>query len=184
MATKRDRAQKRQFAGQEDDEQVIKVAHQYPVVMRKQLIIFLLILLVGLIPWAIAYGNNYDWQNYGALWLLIWLIVSIFYAIRSWVSWYYTLYLLTNKRIVTVKQVGFFSRSVTDLALSNIQNVNYTQKGMQAMLFGYGTISVETLSGAGGLKLTYIHRPQQLQQAIMKRVHNGSHLDKSASDGV
>jgi uncharacterized membrane protein YdbT with pleckstrin-like domain len=183
MATKRDRAQKRQFTGQEEGEQVVQVAHQFPVVMRRQLIIFLIFVLVGLVPWAVAYGNNYDWQNYATLWLVGWLIVAIFYAIRSWVGWYYTIYLLTNRRIVAVKQVGFFNRSVNDLALANIQNVNYTQKGLQAMLFGYGTIAIETLSGAGGLKLTFIHRPQQLQQAIMRRVHDG-HLDKKATDSV
>lgn len=71
-----------------------------------------------------------------------------------------------------VRQSGFFTREVADLALNNIQNVNYKIKGIQGAMFGFGTLKIETLSGAGGFSLKYVYKPAVLQREIMQAVHN------------
>jgi hypothetical protein len=69
---------------------------------------------------------------------------------------------------------------VADLALHNIQNVNYAIKGIQGSLFGFGTVRIDTLSGSGALKLRYVYKPAKLQKQIMDAVHSAS---KKQSDG-
>ncbi len=75
---------------------------------------------------------------------------------------------------MVVKQNGLFTREVADLALHNIQNVNYKIKGLQGAMFGFGTVNIDTLSGSGGFKLTYVHKPAKLQKMIMEEVHKTS----------
>jgi uncharacterized membrane protein YdbT with pleckstrin-like domain len=148
--------------------------------MRKQLIFGLLIILVGMIPWAIATANEYSWQGLADGWLLFAVLVLVFYWLRAWVGWYYSIYLLTNKRLMVVTQRGFFNRKVKELALSNVQNVNYEVNGIQAAMFGFGRVEVETLSGGGGMKLNYVHHPAEFQQAVLAYVHHSNkNLDKS-----
>jgi len=76
----------------------------------------------------------------------------------------------------------FFSRDVADLALHNIQNVNYSIKGLQGAMFGFGTLSIDTMSGAGSLKLRYVHKPAHFQKLIMSAVHkSGPSSDRPSS---
>jgi len=169
-STKQTRAKQRSFAGQQDDEQVILVERQHPVVMRRQLIFGLIILPVMLLPWAYATGNGYAWVSYTYWILLAGLLILSFYWLRTWVGWYYSVYVLSSTRIMIVKQHGFFGRAVSELALSNIQNVNYKIRGAQASLLGFGDVTIETLSGSKPLRLKFVHKPAKMQQAILEVV--------------
>lgn len=175
--TKKHRAKSRAFAGQQEGEEVILVARRFPIVLRRQLIVGMLMIVIFMLPWAIATGNDYGWLIYANWFLLLGILVLGFYWLRTWVSWYYTVYVLTSYRIMIVKTTGFFGREVSELALSNIQNVNYKIKGMQASVFGFGDVVVETLSGGEPLQLNYIHKPVQFQQAVLEVVRREG-LDK------
>jgi uncharacterized membrane protein YdbT with pleckstrin-like domain len=167
--TKRDRSgksAKKTFAGQQDGEKVLVVERKYPIVLRRPLIYGMLLMILALLPWAIASYNSYDWIGYGVWWMVAVLVVLFWYWIRAWVGWYYTVYVLTNQRILIVGQKGFFSREVNDLTLNNIQNVNYKISGFQAAMFGFGTVTIETLSGGKPIKLKYIHGPAEFAQSI------------------
>ncbi len=176
-STKQSRAKRHTFAGQHDDEQVILVEHQHPIVMRRALIFGMLVILVVMIPWAIATANFYDWLVYANWFIFIGLIGLAFYWLRTWVGWYYSVYVVTNHRIMIVKQRGFFSREVKELALNNVQNVNYKIVGMQGSLLGFGTVTIETLSGSKPLRLRTVHKPVKMQQAILEIIRR-SDLDK------
>jgi len=176
--TKRDRSTKKDkktFAGQQDGEKVLVVERKYPIVLRRPLLYGLVIILISLLPWAFATYYDFSWAGYTLWWLSAWLLVLLWYWIRAWVGWYYTVYVLTNQRILIVTQKGFFSREVNDLTLNNIQNVNYKVEGFQAALFGFGTVTIETLSGGKPIKLRYIHGPAEFAQSVsqVSRVTQG-----------
>ena len=175
---KRERVKKRVSITNEDEE-VITVVRQFPVVLRRPLIFGLFILLLAEVPWAIAYGTGAEWLNISYIWMAICGVFLIAYWLRCWVGWHYSVYILTNQRIMVVKQNGFFTREVADLALHNVQNVNYAIKGIQGALFGFGKLNVDTLSGSGALQLEYVHKPAKLQKQIMEEVHKTTKKAKS-----
>lgn len=178
--TKRDNARRNSSVLSRQDEDIIAVTRQFPIVMRRQLIIGMLIILFGMLPWSFATGNVLDWAPQATWWMIFAFVILIFYWFRTWVGWYYSIYMLTSVRIVAISQKGFFNRHVKELALNNVQNVNYHINGFQAALFGYGDIDVQTLSGSGGLIITVIHHPSDLQQAILEAVHKHSSTSGSS----
>lgn len=167
--TKRDTAAARkERSGNFDNEDIIRVNRQFPIVMRRPLIYGMLILVVGLLPWAFAFGNMYSWAEQAAWWLIFCIIVLILYWLRTWVGWYFTVFVLTDKRVVMTRQKGLFDRTVSELALNNIQNVTYAMKGVQAAMFHFGDITIATLSGAGNFEMKYVHRPERFAKAIIR----------------
>jgi uncharacterized membrane protein YdbT with pleckstrin-like domain len=153
------------------DERVITVTRKFPIVLRRPLIFGLALVLVAILPWSIAAAYSYSWEGLTYVWIVIIAVFLLAYWIRTWVGWHYSVYVLTTKRIMIVRQSGLFTREVADLALNNIQNVNYKIKGLQGAMFGFGTVKIETLSGGGGFTLEYVHKPAKLQQEIMQAVH-------------
>ena len=154
----------------DENEEVISVVRQFPIVLRKSLILGMLIILLSLLPWMVAYATLASWVIYSYIWIVACLIFLFMYWLRTWVGWKYSIYVLTNQRLMVVKQSGFFSREVSDLALFNIQSVNYRIKGMQGAMFGIGTVDVDTLSGSGSMELSYVKNPAKFQKKIMDEV--------------
>lgn len=146
---------------------------QHPIVMRLALVFGLFGIVLGMMPlllWSTIPAlltNNafYDWSFKIAVFVFLVVLAYWFYR---WVGWWYSVYVVTNERIVEIKQRGFFNRRVSEFGLDKIQNVNYHIKGFQAVLFGFGDITVQTY--VGDLLMSTIHHPVHIHEQIVEVV--------------
>ncbi len=134
--------QNKDFVGQFDDEEVLHLFRKHPIVMRKGLIISMLAILAGTIPALIKPEMSYF---YGGL--AGGLVLGIILFIPSWIIYWYSVFIVTNRRLIQITQKGFFNRSVVDIGLNNILATSYEVKGIQATLLGFGTIMIQTYMG-------------------------------------
>ncbi len=151
------------FDGQHDDESVLMLFRHHPVVMRKGLLALLLFLTIGMLPaaiWPKDLGN----LLYAPLGLMVGMVVFFY----SWIGWHFSVILVTDQRMIHIKQKGLFNRSVVDVGLDKIQNINYQVAGLQQTLFGFGTILVQTF--VGDLVLHKIHHPEKMQEEIISTI--------------
>ncbi|HSX47943.1 MAG TPA: PH domain-containing protein [Candidatus Nanoarchaeia archaeon] len=152
------------FPGQHEGEEVELVFHQHPLVMRKQLIIGMLAILIGLLP-ILQWPLSDFFTRLGFIYIPLAVAVYWFYR---WIGWYYSVYIVTNERLVEIKQKGFFNRRVTEFGLDKIQNINYHINGFQAVLFQFGDIAVQTY--VGDLVMKTIHKPVAIQEQLVEIV--------------
>ncbi len=135
---------KKYFEDQFDDESVLLVFRKHPIVMRRGLVLGCLGPLIGVLPAAakpeLGFGAFFGGLGVGVL-----LGMLMFFP--SWISWYYSVFVVTDQRLIQITQKGLFSRSVVDLGLAKIQSTNYQIRGLQATLLGFGTIVLQTYMG-------------------------------------
>ena len=158
------------FPGQHDHEEVLLVFRHHLMSMRRQLIIGMLLILIAMTPIAVWPTNSVVLRGGGLA-----ILIAVFYIFWAWVGWYYSVYIATNERIIEVKQRGFFDRRVTEFGLDKVQNINYHIKGLQAVLFRYGTIAVQTY--VGDLVMKGIHNPVGIQQKLVKIVQQYGRIE-------
>lgn len=167
------------FDGQFDDEDVLFVFRKHPIVMRKGLIFSMLALLAGTIPALIKPEFSYF---YGGLAGGTFLAFIVF--IPSWIIYWYSVFIVTNQRILQITQKGFFNKSVVDLGLSKIQSIHYEIKGVEATVFGFGTIILQTYMG--DLVIHNIHHPanvvRDLTQVLRDQGIEAEVMDYEAAD--
>jgi uncharacterized membrane protein YdbT with pleckstrin-like domain len=159
------------FPGQHEGEAVQLVFRQHPLVMRKQLIIGMVTLLVGLLP-LLAWPLNSFLIKLGYIYVPLATFAYFFY---HWLGWYYSVYIVTDERLVEIRQTGFFNRRVTEFGLDKIQNVNYHIRGFQAVLFQFGDITAQTY--VGDLVMKTIYKPVVIHQKIVdivRRTNSGN----------
>lgn len=77
---------------------------------------------------------------------LLWYMVLAFYGIQSFLLWFYNVYIVTSERLLDVDFVGLLNKTINVTQLSNIEDVNYTQKGIMQSMFDYGDVIVQTAS--------------------------------------
>jgi hypothetical protein len=164
------------FPGQHEGEVVELLVRQHPVVMRKTLIFGLLVILIAVVPldFPIVYASDFWAGVCVKIALGVPVLVFAFWFYR-WIGWYYTMYIVTDRRILEVHQSGFFKRRVGEWQLESIQNVNYEIDGFQAVIFGFGDITAKTY--IGDLTLEKVHKPAEVHEhivAAVKRAGGGS----------
>lgn len=162
MAKQKSTQRAKYFADQFDDEDVLFVFRKHPIVMRKGLIFGLFGPVIGVLPAAIHPTYGLYVFYYG---LIIGFVVGLIIYFPSWIGWYFSVFIVTNQRFLQIKQKGFFSRSVSDLGLRQIQSVSYEVNGIQETLLGFGTIIMRTY--VGEIVIHDVHHPAKIQKKFV-----------------
>lgn len=162
------------FEDQFDDEEVLYVFRKHPIVMRKGLIICLAAWLIGpLYVLILTYVRPDDLPSVNFFFGSV--IASIFFGclllVPSWIGWYFSVFIVTDQRLIQITQKGLFNRSVVDMGLSQIQMVNYEVAGLQETLLGFGTITMQTF--VGDLVIHELHHPDKIQKKLLEILRKG-----------
>jgi len=153
----------KRFADQFDDEEVLYVFRKHPIVMRKGLVLAMAMVLLGTLPAAIRPALGFGWFFGG---IGLGLIIGSLLLLPSWIGWYYSVFIVTDQRLIQITQKGLFHRSVVDMGLNQIQMVNYQIAGLEETLLGFGTIIMQTL--VGDLVIHSVHHPARIQKKILE----------------
>ena len=146
------------FSDQFDDETVLYVFRRHPVVMRKGLVFGLLGPLIGIIPAAVKPDLGFT-VFFGGL--ALGCILGLLILAPSWISWYFSVFIITDQRFIQITQKGLFHRSVSDISLRQVQSINYTVSGIQETLLGFGTMKVQTY--IGDMEIKDLGHPGKIQ---------------------
>ena len=149
------------FADQFEDEEVLFVFRKHPVVMRRGLIIAGLGLLLGVM--VVFWKPTYQAL---ALGFVGGLVLGAILALPYWVTWYFSVFIVTDRRLIQITQKGFFHKSVVDMGLNQIQMVNYQVAGLQETMLGFGTIVMQTF--VGNLVIHNIAHPAKIQKKLLE----------------
>ncbi len=149
------------FEDQFDDEEVLFVFRKHPVVMRRGLILGMVAVLLGTVP--ALFRPEYSVYFIG---LGVGLVVGLLLYLPSFISWWFSVFIVTDQRLIQITQKGLFNRSVVDMGLGQIQMVNYQVAGLTQTLLGFGTIMMQTF--VGDLVIHEIHHPAQIQKKLLE----------------
>ena len=148
------------FEDQLDNEEVLLVFRKHPVVMRRGLVISMLCLLDCVLPSLIKPVISYFFIGLG-----VGFVFGLLVMLPYWIAWFYSVYIVSNQRLIQITQKGLFHKSVVDIGLNQIQMVNYEINGLQETLLGFGTIIIQTYMG--DLTIHDAHHPKKVQKEIL-----------------
>lgn len=150
------------FPDQLEGEEVLIMFRKHPIVMRKGLVLCMMGPLFGVLPAALFPSLGFGWFFGG---LAAGIVLGVLIMFPSWINWYYSIFIVTDRRLIQITQRGLFRKSFVDLGLNQIQSLNYEVNGLQATLLGYGTILVQTY--VGDLVIHEVHHPARLYKKLI-----------------
>lgn len=173
---------------QPDEKMLLKLRKHWIILARDTLLIIILALLpfvlfsvVGLAIVApfdlsplIPFGAFIS-----ALWLLlIWLTVSVI-----WTNYYLDLWIVTDRRIISIDQITLFRRRVTSLALDSIQEITVHTENPLETLFHYGTIEIETAGpDEDDSTMEGIPYPEKMRNVILQQAQLFHHVAEESAN--
>jgi uncharacterized membrane protein YdbT with pleckstrin-like domain len=151
----------KQFEDQLDDEEVLYVFRKHPIVMRKGFILAMITILLGTVPSLIKPEYSYLFGG-----LIVGFLLAGLVFLPSWITWYYSVYIVTDQRLLQISQKGLWKKSVVDISLNQIQMVNYEVSGFQETTLGFGTIMMQTF--VGDLVVHDVYHPAKVQKRLLE----------------
>lgn len=149
------------FHGQRQDEHVMLVKNQHPMVLFR-LAVFSVVSL--LIPYLLA-----SWvPSFATKGIIIYFAILVFVLVYRIYGYRNSVSILTDQRILNVQQHGFFNCQISEAELDRIQDVSSEIKGVWQTMFGFGNVTIRTASKDSLLVLSDIGSPYDVQQAIVR----------------
>lgn len=100
--------------------------------------------------------------------------IGLFFGLRGFLKWRLSILAITEKRLIIVRQGGFFDRHVTELPYARIQEVAYRVKGLLATIFRYGDLLVESAASDEPIAMRRIPQPARVQDLITELQGGGA----------
>jgi uncharacterized membrane protein YdbT with pleckstrin-like domain len=120
------------------------------------------------------------------------IILFIFYtAFLTWTHYYLDAYIVTNQRVLTIDQIDFFNRKVSEADIGNVQDIEVIVNGFFASILNFGDVRVQT-AGADQKILFFddVPYPYKAKDIILKfaeanrtvELHNAYTYDPNKKD--
>jgi len=84
----------------------------------------------------------------------------------GFVDYYLDVYIITDERIVDIKQIGFFRRVIAELHLREVQDVSARVKGFFPTLFHFGDVFIQTAGERENFIFQSVPHPYQVSKKI------------------
>lgn len=97
----------------------------------------------------------------------LWLLALWTSAWSSFTLFYLNVWVLTNRRIVEIKQRGYFNREVSSLLLSRVQDSTTDVHGLLESLLGMGDIRVQSAGALDEFHMYGIPNPEHMRDLIL-----------------
>lgn len=132
---------------------------------------FALPALLSLAPPLAPFSASFDYAEPAARVVLgLWLLMVWTSAWGRFTRYYLNVWVLTNERIVAVKQRAYFRREVSSLFLARVQDVTTHVSGILSSLLNIGTINVQSAGAVEKFTMHDIPLPEQMRDLILEHV--------------
>lgn len=175
------------FPTQKENEQVFLLLrrHWFTYLIFWFLAIISTLPLIIFIFWWMLNPESIDSEWSALLVILISSYILGLFAVLlyGFIDYYLDIYIVTDRRIVDIKQNGFFKREISELHLHQVQDVNAKVNGLFPTLFHYGEVFIQTAGEAENFIFHSIPHPYSISKTIidLHEQHFGDHNDIDGS---
>jgi len=165
-------AKKIHFAGQKENEEVLLTVRRHWFNIAAQFTIILAMFLVVLISFFVKpfLPFTQSLKAVSGIYALIevfFLMLAWIMAFAIWIDYYFDVWIVTDKRIVNIEQVGLFRRDISELELVRIQDVTAEIVGILPTFLDYGEVQVQTAGKMEHFLFRKVPHPNQIKDMIM-----------------
>lgn len=154
------------FYGKDPDEEVVLIARKHWIALFPSVCLTISVALLPFIYMLITLQmESFSVILYIGVWIVA-LTLAFNMLITTALRWHYTVAIVTDQRIVSIRMDNAFYHSYSEAQLEKIEDVTHTTIGFLGSIFDYGDVQIDTAGHDVDFILTKIPRPRELQDVI------------------
>ncbi len=155
------------FMSQQEDEEIVLLLRAHPITNVGWVLIVILTLIIP----SVILGTGVFAAVPGKFVLvgkLVWYLVTLMYAMERFLFWYYSIFIVTNERLVDIDFYNLMHRVVTYANLNHIEEPASVVGGFIRSLFQYGNVWVTTASEKPTVEALRVPYPDKVVDIISR----------------
>jgi hypothetical protein len=151
---------------QDKDEKIILVLRQHPITQVKTLCVLLaVIFLIPLLFGSTGFIDLLPTRFLTAL-NIFWFALSFGLVFRSFLIWFFNVYIVTDERIIDVDFASMAYRNISSAKIENIEDITARTSGPFAAIFDYGTIFIQTAGEKTEFEFEHVPQPAKITKLM------------------
>lgn len=153
------------FINQEPEEQIILLVRRHFFTNTGWIVVGV---LMALAPILLDFFPILSFMpgNFQLVAILIWYLVTLAGVIQGFLSWFYSVNIVTNKRVIDADFVNLIYRRVTDAEIEKIEDVTVQMGSVVRTLFDYGDVFIQTAGETPEVEFEGVPHPDQIDKIL------------------
>jgi uncharacterized membrane protein YdbT with pleckstrin-like domain len=128
-----------------------------------------LLLLIYLVPGVISQSPEQKANIVGALaaFSFFAIVLAVIFLLIATYIYRQNRLIVTNLNVTQVIQASLFNRKVSEIAMSNVEDVTSHKQGLFPTLFNFGTLRIETAGEQNNFIFVYCPKPDAIAKAVL-----------------
>ncbi len=153
------------FIQKQQDEEVVLMLRAHPITNFKWIVTVILALLLPEI--LIAFGALAE-IPFRVVFVgrLVWYLMMLGFSFEKFLSWYYSVFIVTNERVIDIDFVNLLYRVVSYANLDHIEEPAMVAGGFIRSIFKYGDVSVATAAEKSTIEAMGVPHPDKVIRIV------------------
>ena len=163
------------FASQEDNEDVLFVLRASFITNVPWVVLTFIFLMLPYL-YMVYVNNNPGFSLISPVQLensliIVWYLIVVGYALERYITWYFNIYIVTNKRLIDVDFKPLFIKRVSETNYEKIEDTSYQLSNFIQTIFNYGCVYVQTAAEKREFEFNNVPNPAKVQDVISDYAH-------------
>jgi hypothetical protein len=98
--------------------------------------------------------------------ILFWYLLTTAIAIQGFLSWFYSINIITNKRVIDVDFYNLIYREITDAEINHIEDATVQMGSAIRTLFDFGDIVIQTAAEIPEVNFEAVPHPDRIAKIL------------------
>lgn len=167
------------FESQDDHEKILYLLRRHAITNVGWIFGAILMFVAPLVLMLLSINYSFDVSSifpfkYQYIFVLIWYLITVVFALESFLDWYFNVYIVTDKRIVDIDFWGLLYKNVSEATYANIEDVTYSTGGVLQTMFNFGSITIQTAAEQREFEFDGVPNPAEVYDKITDLVQGQS----------
>jgi hypothetical protein len=155
------------FMTQQEDEEIVLLLRAHPLTNVKWVsLVIVMLLLPGLLNLTGVFAQVP--AGFMFVGRLTWYLMTLMYAFERFLFWYYSVFIVSNERLVDIDFTNLLWREITYANLNHIEEPEMVTGGFFRSWFQFGDVNVTTASEKPTVEALAVPWPQKVVDIISR----------------
>ncbi len=153
------------FSEQEPDEKVILLVRRHPITNIPWIS---LVILMAFAPLVLSSFPLLDFLplRFQEVAILGWYLLDLVIFIQGFLTWFFTVNIITTKRVVDVDFENLIYRKITDAEITHIEDATVQMGSVIRTLFDYGDLIIQTAAEIPEVTFEAVPHPDRINRIL------------------
>lgn len=158
------------FDIQHDDEPVLLMLRQHPIVNVTWILLTILLIIAPIIVLPYIPFLEFLPARFQFVAILGWYTMTFGYALEKFLIWFFNIYLITDERVVDMDFYNLLFKKISEAKIENIEDITTSNNGLLQSIIDFGDIRIQTAAEIPEIQFERVPHPDQVAKFLSEMI--------------